>query len=66
MEIYETQKKIDTIVSESEIIAIELVALNSHFYREIIHFIGTKYVNKESQDVRYTSDRVFRTDVLSE
>ena len=54
MEIQETRKKIDTIVSESEIIAIELVAVNSHFYREIILVIGAKYVNKESQDVRYT------------
>ena len=43
-----------------------MVALNTHFYRDIILVIGTKYVNKESQDFRYTWHRVFRTEVLSE
>ena len=34
MKIQEMQNKIEQIFSESEIIAFELVELNTHFYRE--------------------------------
>ena len=47
------QKKIWKIFSDFEIIAFELVVLNTGFYREKIHFIGCHYVNKESQDFIY-------------
>ena len=36
-----------------EIIAFELVALNTRFYWENILVIGSHYANKESQDFRY-------------
>ena len=42
-------------ISVSEIIAFELVARNTHFYRGRILFIGSQYVNKQSEDLRYTS-----------
>ena len=47
------QKKIQQIFSDFEIIAFELVVLNSRFYWERVHFIGCHYVNKESQDFGY-------------
>ena len=49
-----------------EIIAFELVASNTHFYRERILVIGNQYVNKESQTFRYYSERIFQTEFLSE
>ena len=40
------QKKIRQIFSDFEIIAYELVVLNSRFYWETIHFIGCPMVTK--------------------
>ena len=47
------EKKIEKIFFGSEIIAFELVALNTRFYWERILFIGCQYVNKQSQNLRY-------------
>ena len=47
------QKKIQKIFFDFEIIAFELVALNTRFDRERIPVIGCQYVNKQSQDFRY-------------
>ena len=46
-------KKIEKISTVSKIIAFELVALSTHFYRERILVIGSQYVNKQSQDFKY-------------
>ena len=48
------QKNFDQIFSVSEIIAFEFIVLNTHFYRERILVIESKYVNKESQYLRDT------------
>ena len=66
MQISEMQEKIQTIFFDFEIIAFELVVLNTRFYWERVHFIGCHYVNKESQDFRYFSNGIFWTDFLSE
>ena len=47
------QKKIEKIFFDFEIIAFELVALNTRFYWENILVIGCHYANKESQDFIY-------------
>ena len=47
------EKKIEKKFFGSEIIAFELVALNTRFYWENILVIGCHYANKESQDFRY-------------
>ena len=47
------EKKIEKMLLGSEIIAFELVALNTRFYWENILVIGSHYANKESQDFRY-------------
>ena len=47
------QKKIQKIFLDFEIIAFELVALDTRFYWERILVIGSQYVNKQSQDYRY-------------
>ena len=47
------QKKIEEICSVSEITPFELVALNTHFYRQSILIIQSQYVNKQSKDLRY-------------
>ena len=44
------QKKVQKICFHFEIIAFELVALNTRFYTERTLFIGCEYVNKQSQD----------------
>ena len=59
-------KKIEKISTVSKIIAFELVALSTHFYRERILVIGSQYVNKQSQDFKYYQDQIFRFEVLSE
>ena len=46
------QQKIQKIFFDFEIIAFELVALNTRFYWERIVSIGCQYVNKQSQDFR--------------
>ena len=60
------QKNIKKIFSVLEIISFELVALRTHFYKERIILIRSQYINKQSQDFRYYSKRMFRTEVLSE
>ena len=50
--ILEMQKKIEKIIFDFEIFAFELVALDTLFYWETIHFTVCQYVNKESQDFR--------------
>ena len=47
------EKKIEKIFFGFEIIAFELVALNTRFYWERILVIGCQYVNKQSQDFIY-------------
>ena len=47
------QKKIRQIFPDFEIIAFELVVLNTSFYWETVHFSGCHYVNKEFKDFRY-------------
>ena len=47
------EKKIEKIFFGSEIIAFELVALNTRFYWENILVIGCQYAKKECQDFRY-------------
>ena len=47
------EKKIQKIIFDLEIIASELVALNTRFYWERILVIGCQYVKKQSQDLKY-------------
>ena len=60
------QKKIRKIFFDMEVIAFELVPLNTGFYWERIIVIGCQYVNKTPQDFRHYKKRIFRTDFLSE
>ena len=46
-------KTILKIFSEFEIIAFELVSLNTRIYWERRLVMGCQYVNKQSQDFRY-------------
>ena len=54
MWISEINQKIHKLFFDFEIIAFELVALKTRFYLERILFIGCQYVNKQSQDFRYS------------
>ena len=47
------QKKFLKIFFDFEMIAFELVALNTRFYWERILVIGCQYVNKQSEDFKY-------------
>ena len=47
------QKKMEEIFFDFEIIAFELVALDTRFYSERILVIRCQYVNKQSQNFRY-------------
>ena len=47
------QKKIEKMFLELDIIALELVPLDTRFYWQRILVIGCEYVNKQSQDFRY-------------
>ena len=58
------EKKIEKMVLGSEIIAFELVALNTRFYSENILVIGCQYANKECPDFRYLRKRVFGANFL--
>ena len=49
----EVWKKVEQILLALQIIAFELIALNTHFYRETILLIRNQYVSKQSQDFRY-------------
>ena len=62
----ENVKKIYKIFFDLEIIAFELVALNTRFEWERILVIGCQFVRKQSQDFRYYQDRIFRDDFVSE
>ena len=53
MPIMEKQLKILQIFFDFEIIAFELVALDTRFYWERIPLIGCQYVNKQSHDFTY-------------
>ena len=53
IEIREMQKQIELIIFDLEIIAFELVALNTRFYWERILVIGCQFVTKQSQDFKY-------------
>ena len=48
------KKKTQKMFFYSEIIAFELFALDTRFYWERILFIRRQYVNKQSQDFRYS------------
>ena len=58
------EKKIEKMLLGSEIIAFELVALNTRFYWENILVIGCQYGKKESQDVKYFQKSVYGLDSL--
>ena len=60
------QKKIQKTFFRCEIIASELVTINTRFYWENILVIGCHYGKKESQDFRYFQKRGSRADFLSE
>ena len=47
------QKEIQKIFSDFEVIAFELVLLNTRLYWERTRVIGYEYINKMSQDYRY-------------
>ena len=47
------KQKVQKIFFDFELIAFELVALNTPFYWERILFIGCQYVKKQSQDFIY-------------
>ena len=47
------EKKIEEIFFHLEIIAFEMIALNTPFYTERILVIACQYVNKKSQDLIY-------------
>ena len=47
------KKQIEKMRFYFEIIAFELVPLDTRFYWERILVIGCQYVNKQSQDLRY-------------
>ena len=47
------QKKVKESFFDFEIIAFELVGLNTRCYWQNIVVIGFNYANKESQDIRY-------------
>ena len=66
MYIPDIQKDIQKIYFDLEIIAFDLVSLDTRFYLERILVIGYQYDNKYSQDFRYYYDRVVRADLLSE
>ena len=53
MQTPEMEQEIEKSVLTVEIIAFELVALNTRFYEENILVIEIHYANKESQDLRY-------------
>ena len=53
------EKKIEKIFFGFEIIAFELVALNTRFYRERMLALGCQHANKQSQYFRYYEIKVF-------
>ena len=59
-------KKFQKTFFDFKIIAFELVELNTRFYWERILVIGCRYVNKQSQNFRYYSNKIFVADFVSE
>ena len=59
------RKKIKKRLFDLEMIAFELIALNTCFYGETIFVIGCQQVKKKAQDFRYNYIRNFRADFLS-
>ena len=53
MQILKMEQKVEKIFFGFEIIAFELVALDTRSYWERILVIGCQYINKQSQDFRY-------------
>ena len=53
MKISEMRKEIEKMLLDLQIIALELVALNTRFYWQRILLILFQYFNKQSQDFRY-------------
>ena len=66
MSIPEIQSKIQEIFFNFEIIAFELVALDTCISWGKIRDIGCQYVNKQSQDVTYYQRRIVCADFVSE
>ena len=60
------ENKIEKMFRVLEETAFELISLNTLSYRERIFVIECQYVNKQSQDFRYYSDRLFRTNAVSD
>ena len=60
------EKKVEKMLFSFEIIAFELVALNTRFYLENILVIGCQYFIKQSQDFRFSQNRVFGADFFWE
>ena len=60
------QNKIEQIFFYTEIIAFELVALNTRFYWERILVTWCQYLNKQSQNFRYYGKGLFGPDFVSE
>ena len=60
------QQKTEKIFLDFEIIAFDLVALDTFFYWQRIHVIGCQYVNKQSQDLRYSWNRIVGADFILE
>ena len=53
MQIMKMEQKVEKIFFDFQIIAFELVALDTRSYWERILVIGCQYINKQSQDFRY-------------
>ena len=60
------QKKLKKILFDFQIIAFELVALNTRSYWEKILFIGCQYLKKQSQDFTYYYNKYFWADFFSQ
>ena len=60
------QKKTQEVFIDYQIIAFQLVVVNTRFYWERILVFVCQYVNRQSQDFRYYWNRVFRADFPSE
>ena len=60
------QEKLQKIFFGLEIIAFQLVALNTRFYRGRILVIGSRYVNKQCQNLKYFYEKIFELFFFSE
>ena len=55
----EMQKTIEKIISVLQMISFELIPLNTHFCWQRILVIGSQYIKKRSQDIRYYTKTEF-------